>query len=609
MVEGEHELQKYLQIRSSYAPSFHQSGRSIAYISDTSGVPQVWSMDPDGGAPRQVTTLDERISAAVWSPSGKSLLFTMDTSGDERHQLYLLADGPEATVVSLTQLPEAMHIFGCWSPDGSAIAFAANRRDPAFFDVCVQEVPDGEPRMVYQQDGSNSVLAWSPDGRYLIVSHDNTYIYNDLLLLDLRSGDARPLTPTGGLAAYGSINWSPDGSGFYLTTNREREFNALAWMDVVSGEIAVLSGPPWDVEGLALSPDGTRLAYVVNEDGYSRPIVRDLSNQTDTTVEGLPPGTLYDPRRVTHLAWSPDSNRLAFAVNGPANNADIWLHDAAPGMVERITHSDTAGIAPDSFVQPHQIKFPTFDGREIPALLYTPEGASPDGGNPVVVLIHGGPEAQERPVFNSIYQYLVRQGLCVLAPNVRGSAGYGRTYIHLDDVRKRMDSVHDIEYAWKWLVDSGWADSDRMGVMGGSYGGFMTLATITTYPDLWAAAVELYGMSNVYTFLQNTSSYRRKLREMEYGDLEKDADFLTEVSPINRVDRIRTPLLVLHGATDPRVPISETEQMVETMRERGMEVEYIRFDDEGHGFLRPANQLKAYSTITDFLVRRLIPAV
>lgn len=605
MSGGNDLLDKYLRIRSSYAPAFEPSGSSITFLSDASGLPQVWSMDMDGGNPRQLTSTRERISTVEWAPDGSNLLFAMDTAGDERHQLYLLPGGEVGESIALTQRPDVMHMFGGWSPDGTAITYACNMRDPAFFDVYVREISGGEPRIVFQQDGSNSVLCWSPDGRYLVVSHQNTYIYNELLLLDLRSGQASPLTSSTELAAYSSVRWSRDGTGVYLITNQDREFSAVARIDLASREMEVLIDTPSDVEGLALAPDGTRLAYIVNEAGYSRLYIRDLQEGTDTTVEGLPPGTLYDPRRTTHLAWSPDSRKLGFAVNGAAHQPDIWLHDTGQKTVLRITSSDTAGVDTEGFVQPQQVTFATFDGREIPAFLYAPEGTSPDGTNPVVVSIHGGPEAQERPWFDPIYQYLVSRGLCVLATNVRGSTGYGRTYVHLDDVRKRMDSVQDIKYAWQWLVDSGWADSKRVGVMGGSYGGFMTLATITTYPDLWAAAVEQFGMSDLYTFLQNTSSYRRKLRELEYGDLEKDADFLKEVSPIRRVDRIQVPLMVQHGATDPRVPISETEQIVQALRDRGREVEYIRFEDEGHGFLKPDNKLKAYSAIADFLVRRL----
>ena len=608
-------FESYLSVRSAYAPAFDASGKRIAFITEISGTPQVWTVDAQGGWPSQLTFFDDRVSAFSWAPDGKRMLFAMDKDGDERYQLYLHAPGG-VDVVPLTGPAEVKHTMGPWSPGGDSIAYASNRRHTAFFDIYVQEVPDGEPRMVYRDDGSNSPVAWSPDGRYLVLSRSNAQLYNDLLLLDLKTEQTRQLTQGGELAAYGlpmetdcrGLIWDPDGNGLYLTTNKDREFKALAYMDVAGGELAYLAEPSWEIEDLALSADGGRLAYVVNEAGYSRAFVRDMKTRTEVAIEDLPRGTLQSPRMGAGLAWSPDGTSLALTVNGATRTPDIWVYDVEVGKSRQVTHSDTGGISVDSFVEPELVSFPTFDGRDIPAFLYAPPGAAPDGKNAVVVHIHGGPEGQDRPNFNPVYQYLVQEGYCVLAPNVRGSSGYGRTYIHLDDIRNRMDSVRDIEQSWKWLIDSGWAKPDRVAVMGGSYGGFMTLACITTYPDLWAGAVELFGMSNLHTFLENTSSYRRKLRELEYGSLENDSDFLQEISPINHVDRVRTPLMVLHGATDPRVPIGETEQMVEALRDRGMPVEYIRFEDEGHGFMRRANRLKAYPAIADFLRRHLSPA-
>ena len=604
----------YLNVRSAYAPAFDSSGERIAFITQMSGPAQVWSVDRRGGWPNQLTFVDGSISAFSWSPDGVRMLFAMDRDGDERHQLYLWTPGG-AEPLSLTGSPEVKHIIGPWAPDGKAIAYAGNRRNPAFFDIYVQSVPDGQPEMVYREDASNSVVSWSPDGRYLVLSRSNSYLYNDLLLLDLQSGGVRQITEAGELAAYGllgeidcrAVLWDSRSAGLYLTTNKGREFKAAAYLDIASGALSMLAEPDWEVEDLALSPDGRLLAYVVNEAGYSRAFVRNLGDRTDTPVGDLPRGTLQSPRMGESISWSPDGTSLALTVNGATRTPDVWVYDVELRRSRQVTRSDTGGIPESAFVEPELVSFPTFDGRDIPAFLYSPPGATPDGENAVIVHIHGGPEGQERPGFDPVYQYLVHRGYCVLAPNVRGSGGYGRTYIHLDDVRKRMDSVRDIERGWRWLVDSGWGHPGRIAAMGGSYGGFMTLACITAYPDLWAAAVELFGMSNMHTFLENTSSYRRRLRELEYGSIENDADFLVDISPITHVDRIRAPLMVLHGATDPRVPIGETKQMVEALREREMVVEYIRFEDEGHGFMKRANRLRAYPAIADFLSRHMPP--
>ena len=593
---------RYLNIRSAYAASFDPRGDRVAFLSDITGVPQLWLIDEEGGWPHQLTFFEDRVSLAEWRPTGERILFAMDAAGDERHQLYLLDPRSPREIVSLDHDPAVMHVFGAWSPDGSRIAYASNRRDPSFFDVYVHEVPDGESRLVYREDASTSAVAWSPDGRSLVLSRASTNIYQDLLLLDLESLETTQLSPAGDLSSYGSIEWHPDGRGFYCVTNRDREHMSLAWIDASGGGLTYLTDDgPWDVETASLSQGGARLAYTLNEDGYSQILIRELRLQTDTPVPGLPPATILNPR------WSRDDGRLAFTVNGPRDNPDIWLYGVQSGAARRLTHSATGGLPRDSFVEPKTVAYPTFDGREIPAFLYSPQYASPDGDNPVIVHVHGGPESQERPQFTPNYQYFVSRGYCVLAPNVRGSTGYGRTYVHLDDVRKRMDSVRDLGHAWKWLVDSGWADRKRIAVMGGSYGGFMVLSAITTYPDLWAAAVELYGIADFLTFLENTSSYRRRQRSQEYGDPERDADFLREISPIHYMDRVTAPLLVVHGATDPRVPISETEQLVEGVRRRGGSVDYIRFEDEGHGLVKQSNKLEAYPAIAEFLNRHLGP--
>ena len=426
----------YLNVRSAYAPSFDSSGKRVAFLMDVTGVPQVWLIDAKGGWPRQLTYYSERVSLVNWRPTGNQLLFAMDEGGSERHQLYLIDLDAGGEVRALTDSPEVMHIFGGWSPDGASVAFASNERHPAHFDVYVMKVPGGTARMVYQNDGSNSVAAWTPDGSGLVISRDVTSRYNDLTYLDLATGEARPLSPDGDVASYGSLSWDYKGKGLYLTTNRDREFSALAWMDAASGELAVMAEPPWDVEAVSLSPDGRRIAYVADEAGYSRLFIRDLESQSEMAVEGLPTGTLQNPRGPAAVEWSPDGATLALTANGVAANANVWLCDVEAGTARQLTFADTGGVDGETFVEPRLVQFPTFDGREIPAFLYAPPGAKADGSNAVIMHVHGGPEGQERPSFNAQYQYFVSRGYCVLAPNVRGSSGYGRTYIHLDDVRQ-----------------------------------------------------------------------------------------------------------------------------------------------------------------------------
>jgi dipeptidyl aminopeptidase/acylaminoacyl peptidase len=342
------------------------------------------------------------------------------------------------------------------------------------------------------------------------------------------------------------------------------------------------------------------------------------------------------------LAWSRDGARLAFSRATARETRNVWILDfpssdpgggveagAALGEISsgsdvrsaeagypagptgarlhRVTAATQAGIPPDRLVEPELVAFPTFDGRDIPAFLYPPPGASPDGSRAAVVIFHGGPESQARPELTVDTQFLALAGYVVLVPNVRGSSGYGRAYLSLDDVERRMDAVADGQAAAQWLVSSGWAHPERIAAMGGSYGGFMTLSELVTYPQTWAAGVALFGIANFVTFLENTHPFRRRLREAEYGSLERHRAVLERISPIHAIDRIRAPLLVVHGETDPRVPISETEQLVAALEARGVPVAFIRFPDEGHGIVRPANRQRLYPAIAEFLDSHLAP--
>ena len=398
--------------------------------------------------------------------------------------------------------------------------------------------------------------------------------------------------------------WAPDGAGLYLVSDEGRERAALVHLDLATGEWATLAAPAWDVDECALSLDGAHLAYTVNVDGYSELHLLELDGGGDTPPLDLPPGVVsytgssamsYAPG----LVWAPDSRRLAFNFSGPTRPLNVWTWDIGSNRAAPQTAGDTAALPAAKFAPPELVHYPTFDGREVPAFFTTPPDAATPG--PCVVIVHGGPEGQTRPTFDAVLQYFVHRGYAVLAPNVRGSVGYGREYTHLDDVRLRMDSVRDLAAAAEWLRASGRVDPARIAVMGGSYGGFMTLAAVTTYPDLWAAGVDIVGVANFVTFLENTGPWRRKLRESEYGSLEADGDFLAAISPIRFVDRITAPMIIIHGANDPRVPVGEAEQMVASLRARNHPVEYLRFADEGHGVVKLHNRLVAYPAIAAFL--------
>jgi dipeptidyl aminopeptidase/acylaminoacyl peptidase len=612
-IEG-YGIERYLNIRSASSPALSPKGDRVAFLTNITGTPQVWMTGADGGWPEQMTFYADRVDFVSWSPDGSGLIFAKSKGGDENAQLFWLSpDGSQ--IKALTNTPQVRHNFGGWSHDGKKISYASNKRNKDYFDVYVMDVATGREELIYQQDGSNNPVAWSLNNRSLIVSHDNEQLSldNDLYLVDTETKQATLLTPHQGAAEFGDVFFAPNGHSIFFGTNDNREYYSLAEMNLQSKKVDIIDDTPWDLAATEMSDDGSLFAYTINHDGFSELYVRGL--ETDgkplITVMGAKGTPVQLPGKgiVSGLQFSKDNGKLAFVFNGARYNADIWLYDLKTHQLSLVTHSSTAGIPRSSFVEPQLIHYKSFDGREIPAWYYKPfVGLVSMGKNiaaniPVIVSVHGGPEGQEQPGFSSIYQYFLSRGYAILAPNVRGSTGYGKTYTHLDDVRKREDSVKDLAAAVEWLKTQGGADSRRIAVMGGSYGGYMTLAAVTLYPELWAAAVDTVGIANFESFLKNTSGYRRKLREVEYGSLERDLDFLRAISPLGKVERIKTPLMIIAGKNDPRVPYTEAEQMVKALRDRNAVIEYKLFEDEGHGVAKLSNRLIVYPLMADFLDR------
>ncbi|QIO22279.1 S9 family peptidase [Haloarcula sp. JP-L23] len=593
----DYDLERYLNVRSAYGASISPEG-TLAFLMDTTGVGQVWTLSEPGGWPDQRTFYDEPVSFVDYSPTREELVFGMDEGGNERAQLYRLDD--DGRVTELTAMPDAKHRWGGWRPDGEAFAFASNRRDEAVFDVYVQDrdATGDDAELVYEGDGWFTVSGWSPDGQHLAISEAHSSFDQDVYVLDVESGDLTHLTPHEGSVRYTSVSWGPEGGALYLVTDEGRDTLALARLSLEGDLETVRDDEQWNIDGVAIDQDTGRLAYSRNVEGYNEITVGEFDGPT--TVEAFPspdlPGGLAGG-----VAWGPEAEEFAVSVTGRTVNTNVFVVDAERGESERWTDASTAGIPQETFVEPEVVRFESFDGREIPALFSLPPAAENDGSTPVIVDIHGGPESQRRPSFAGLTQYFLSRGYAVLEPNVRGSTGYGKAYTHLDDVEKRMDSVKDIRAGVGWLHDHPAVDPDRIVAMGGSYGGFMVLASLTEYPDLWAAGVDVVGIANFVTFLQNTGEWRRELREAEYGSLAEDREFLESVSPINKVERITAPLFVLHGANDPRVPVGEAEQIADEVADHGVPVEKLIFDDEGHGISKRENRIEAYTRVVEFL--------
>jgi dipeptidyl aminopeptidase/acylaminoacyl peptidase len=606
------DLRQLLRVRSAYGGQFDASGY-LVFVADLAGVPQVWGV-ADSGWPELLVAPPDRAQTVHPGPRQGQLVVGADIGGNEHTQL-LYGDASGAAWRALTNSPDRIHAFGSFAPNGTTISFAANTRNPRWFDIFLHDLSTGELRCVLEHDSSNRAGPFSPDGRWLVVVRSFSNAHKELWLVDVQAREQpRLLTTPDAEASYERPEWSPDGRTLHCLTDVGREFAAPAQVDIASGHLAFVvehgpgAGPGpelgqnLEIDEATLDPTGQRLAYAVNRDGEAEIVIRTLASGSERSISGLPPGALYEYWQHA-LAWDHSGQQLAISWTASRANPNVFVA-SEPNLAARpMTRAGGIGVDTGQLAEPEHVHYPTFDGRAIPALFY-PSSAT-RGPAPCVVFVHGGPEGQYRPTFQPVVQGLVSAGFAVLAPNVRGSSGYGRTYQHLDDVRKRMGSVADLAHAVEWLRETGRADGRRIAVYGASYGGFMVLSALTTYPELWAAGVDLVGIANFATFLENTGPWRRHLREAEYGSLERDRDFLEEISPINHVERIRAPLLVIHGANDPRVPIGEAEQMVNRLKSLGRTVEFLRLEDEGHQIAKLKNKLVAYPLAVNFLQRHL----
>ncbi len=592
----EYDIERYLNVGSAFGAAFRADG-TLSFRMDTTGTPQLWTLGEPGGWPTQRTFYEERVTFAAPSPERPETIFGMDEGGDERQGLFRLDDAGRIDPLTPT---DAKHRWGGWSPDGDRFAFASNRREQSVFDVYVQgRAADAEDAtLVREGDGWLSVGGWSPDGSRLAIHEARSNFDTDVYVLDIGSGELTHLTDEDDDVRYRGLSWGPEGDAVYCCSDREADTLSLVRLDAGTGELSTVeSGGEYNVGGVAIDDDTGRLVYSRNVDGYTELTVGDLVGPTeidDRPTPDLPGGVAGG------VSFDDGAERFAVTVTADTVNANVYVVDVETGDAERWTYAPTAGVPESTFVEAELLRYETFDGREIPGYLSVPP-SEPDGGYPTIVDVHGGPESQRRPSFSAVKQYFLAHGYAVFEPNVRGSTGYGRAYAALDDVEKRMDAVADLEAAAAYLADRPDVDGDRLIAKGGSYGGFMVLSALTEYPERWAAGIDIVGIANFVTFLENTGSWRRELREAEYGSLEDDRALLESISPIHSVDRIEAPLFVLHGANDPRVPLEEAEQIADRTTEAGVAVRTLIFEDEGHGISKRDNRIEAYSAIVEFL--------
>ncbi|MBN1885973.1 MAG: S9 family peptidase [Candidatus Krumholzibacteriota bacterium] len=595
-------MRQYNNTRSAGLIDWDAEGSGL-YVSTRFGeTSQIHYVARAGGARSQLTFFDEPVSGAAVCPDPfrPGFLFAKDVGGGENYQIFRF-DRQTGVSTMLTD-GESRNGGQVWSNRGDRFAFYSTKRNGRDWDILVAS-PDSpeEARPVVAEGGVWYPVEWSPDDTRLIVgryvSANESYAY----VLDVESGALAAIAPSTGPVAFGNAVWSQDGDAVFFSSDEETEFKKLRRWDVAAERSTVITGDiDWDVEGLAISPAAGMIAFTANEDGIDQLYLLDTETLARERIDEAPTGL------IGRLRFDPAGERLAFTVYEATSPGDVFVLRIADRSIERWTESEVGGLDTGRFVSPELVRYPTFDEtngarRTIPAFYYRPEG---EGPFPVVVDIHGGPEGQERPRFDPRVQYLANElGIAVLAPNVRGSSGYGKTYLALDNGFKREDSVRDIGALLDWIEARPELDASRVCVMGGSYGGYMVYAAMEHYNDRLRAGIDVVGISNFVTFLENTREYRRDLRRVEYGD-ERDPEmraFLEKISPTTNAHLITKPMLIVQGLNDPRVPASEAEQMLAAIRANGGEAWYLLARDEGHGFRKKTNRDRYVHSVILFL--------
>ena len=593
--------------RFSGGLAFSPDARHLYFVSNMSGQFNLWRVSVDGGWPTQLTAFtDDTVRVISVSPTDGRVAFVADHDGDEFHQIYLLdPDGgwPER----ITDEPQVQHFVGgdAFSPDGAKLAYAANARTPSDMEVWIRELESGETHAVFGEGMFAFPGSWSPDGTRLLATDLRNNSDSSIHLIDLDSGEATEITPHEEEGLYLPGPWRSDGAGFYYVSDEGREFRALAFYDVDAGRTEWIETPEHDIEEVAASHDGRVLAWLVNEDGYERLRLRDVQSGEDLPVPRLPAGARPHLTGIQPpLALTPDGSRAAVIISGPRRPPEAYVVDTATGSARPVTESWIGGGFDETDLADSElVGYPTFDDRTVPAWLYRPRTGN--GRVPVVLAIHGGPEAQERPLYSPLYQYLASRGIAVLATNIRGSTGYGKSYQRLIQRDWGGGDLKDWDAAVKWLHAQDWVEPERIAVWGGSYGGFAVLSCVSRLPDYWAAAVDIFGPSNLITFAKAVPPTWKRLMKRFVGDPEEDAEMLRERSPLTYIENARAPLLVIQGAKDPRVVKNESDQLVEKLRSLGRTVEYIVFEDEGHGFTKRQNEIATMRASADWLEKYL----
>jgi dipeptidyl aminopeptidase/acylaminoacyl peptidase len=599
-------VRRYSEFRAAFLSSWHPTKREMLIGTRFGDTNQIHQVKFPGGARTQLTFFPDRVAGAAYQPvNGDSFMFMKDVGGGEFFQIYTY-DLKSGDITLLTD-GKSRNTDPRWSYQGDRIAYGSTKRTGNDVDIWVVNAKDpASARMIAQMEGGGwGVSDWAPDGKQLLVTNEISAAESYVWLVDVDSGKKDLLTPKPATdtAERGNARFSKDGKGVYFTTDEDSEFQRLTYLDLTSRKSTVLTpNLNWDVGEVDLSDDGHWLAFVANEDGISKLHVLDTQSKKESAIPTLPVGVIFG------LQWRKHSRDLGFTLTTASQPFDTYSVDMATGKVERWSFSETGGLDTSGFSEPQLIHWKSWDGRSISGFLYKPSTKF-TGKHPVIIDIHGGPEGQTQPDFLGRDNYFINElGIAMIYPNVRGSTGYGKTFQKLDNGLLREGSYKDINTLIDWIQTQPDLDANKILITGGSYGGFMTLAVATNYNDRICCSVDVVGPSNLVTFLEHTSGYRKDLRRVEYGD-ERDPkmrEYLESIAPANKAKNITKPLFVVAGQNDPRVPASESAQMVEIVRKNSTPVWWLSAKDEGHGFAKKKNRDYQFYATVEFIKEFLL---
>jgi len=608
-VEKNLSIEKLYMTRQVGGATWSPDGKTVAFVSNLSGRNNIWVVPSEGGWPTQLTVSNERQTSPTWSPDGKWIAYTSDYDGDEQWDIFLLSP-KTGQVVNLTNTREIAEESPTWSHDGRYLAYIVKPKTSSVFEIDVYDTVMRDVKHLTTgtaKDRMNVAPIWSADGAFIVYTQPQAKgTDSNIFVVDVATGQSTLLTPHDGEHTYSATDVSPDGEHVLITSNADDGYDNVGSLDIASKKIRWLTREKWESSGGSFSPDGKVLTYTGNVDGNSDIYLYDMASGK---ARALPL-----PKGVNHVAgrtspFTRDSSHLLYNHTGPTAPSDLWVHNLADGKSHQLTHSLVGGVRAEDMVEPHLVHYPSKDGKwTISAFVYVPYNLPHNPEHPAIVLVHGGPAAQTMNAFNRFVQYMANQGYLVIAPNYRGSTGYGKEFQHANLFDMGGGDLQDVLAAADWIKQTGYVDPKKLILMGGSYGGYLTMMGVTKAPEVWAAGVPIVPFVNWFTEIQHEDPVLQQSDLATMGDLEKNKALYEDRSPINFVDQIKAPLYLLAGGNDPRCPKEEAQQVVDAAKKRGGGVEYKVYENEGHGFAKVENQIDAYKRVADFLKAHVPPA-